>query len=159
MANVSPIPAGYHSVTPYIIVTDSNEAIEFYKRAFGAEEIMRMPGPGGRIIHAEIRIGDSVVMLSDEYPDMGNKAPINAGCTTAALMVYVPDVDASYAKAVAAGAKSAMPVENMFWGDRYGQVIDPYGHRWSLATHVEDLSPAEMEQRQQEFFAKMKAAS
>lgn len=159
MAKVPPIPTGYHSVTPYIIVTDSNQAIDFYKRAFGAEEIMRMPGPGGKIIHAEIRIGDSVVMLSDEYPEMGNKAPINAGCNTAALMVYVPDVDASYAKAVAAGAKGAMPIQDMFWGDRYGQVTDPYGHRWSLATHVEDVSPADMQRRQEEFFAKMKAAS
>lgn len=159
MAKVSPIPTGYHSVTPYITVTNSNEAIEFYKRAFGAQEIMRMSGPGGRIIHAEIRIGDSVVMLSDEHPEMNIKAPVTAGCNTATLMIYIPDVDASYAKAVAAGAKATMPIQDMFWGDRYGQVTDPYGHRWSLATHVEDVSPAEMERRQEEFFAKMKAAS
>jgi PhnB protein len=159
MAKVTPIPPGYHSVTPYISVTNANEAIEFYKRAFGAEEIMRMAGPGGKIMHAEIKVGDSPIMLSDEYPEMGVKAPITAGCTTATLMVYVPDVDASYVKAVEAGAKATMPIQDMFWGDRYGQVTDPYGHRWSLATHVEDVSMEEMERRQQEFFAKMKAAS
>jgi PhnB protein len=159
MAKVPPIPPGYHTVTPYITVTNSNEAIEFYKRAFGAEEIMRMAGPGGAIIHAEIKIGDSVVMLSDEWPNSGAKAPINAGCTTQSLMVYLPDVDASFDRAVKAGAKTTQPVQDMFWGDRTGQVTDPYGHKWMLATHIEDVQPADMERRQREFFAKMKAAS
>lgn len=159
MAKVSPIPPGYHTVTPYITVTNANEAIDFYKRAFGAEEIFRMPGPGGKVMHAEIKIGDSVIMLSDEFPEMGAKSPVTAGCTTGSLMVYVPDVDVSYDRAVKAGAKATHPLENMFWGDRYGQVTDPYGHKWQLATHVEDVSPAEIEQRQQEWMKKMKAAS
>lgn len=159
MAKVSPIPTGYHTVTPYITVTNSAEAIEFYKKAFGAEEHFRMAGPDGKIMHAEIKIGDSVIMMSDEWPNMGVKAPVNAGCVTASLMIYVPDVDASYERAINAGAKPGQPVQDMFWGDRYGQVYDPYGHRWSIATHVEDVAPAEMEKRQQEWMAKMKAAS
>lgn len=159
MAKVSPIPPGYHTITPYITVTDTREAIEFYKRAFGAEEIYTMPGPDGKIIHAEIKIGDSIVMISDEYPDFGARAPVSVGCNTQSLMVYVPDVDASFERAVQAGAEPRRPVENMFWGDRYGQVTDPYGHKWQLATHVEDLTPEEIERRQAEFFAKMSAGS
>jgi len=159
MAKVPPVPPGFHTVTPYITVTKSAEAIDFYKRAFGAEEVFRMDGPGGKVIHAEIKIGDSVIMLSDEWPNSGVKAPINAGCCTASLMIYLPDVDASYTQAVNAGAKSTMPVEDQFWGDRAGQVTDPYGHKWMLATHVEDVSPADMERRQQEYFEKMRAAS
>jgi PhnB protein len=161
MANVPPIPPGYHTVTPYITVTNAREAIDFYKRAFGAEELFVMGGPGGKVMHAEIKIGDSVVMLSDEHPEFGAKAPVTAGCTTAALMIYVPDVDASFERAVKAGAKTGMPVQDMFWGDRYGQVIDPYGQKWSIATHVKDLSPEEMERGQKEWMANMakKAAS
>lgn len=159
MAKVPPIPPGYHTVTPYITVTNSAEAIDFYKRAFGAEETFRMNGPGGKVVHAEIKIGDSVIMLSDEWPNSGAKAPVNAGCCTQTLMVYVPDVDAYYDRAVKAGANSSRPVEDQFWGDRSGQVTDPYGHRWMLSTHVEDVSPADMERRQREFFQKMSAAS
>ena len=116
-----------------------------------------MNAPDGRVVHAEIKIGDSVVMLSDEYPERGARAPISAGCCTQSLMLYVPDVDASYDRAIKAGAKAGSPLENMFWGDRYGQVIDPYGHKWQLATHIEDVSPAEIEKRQKEFFARMTA--
>jgi PhnB protein len=159
MAKTSYIPAGYHTVTPYITVDNAAEAIDFYKRALGAEEVYRMPGPGGKVMHAEIKIGDSVIMLSDEFPNSGMQSPNHAGCNTASLMIYMPDVDASYDRAVKAGAKSTKPVEDMFWGDRYGQIMDPFGHRWSLATHVEDLSPAEIEKRQKEFMNKMKIAS
>jgi PhnB protein len=159
MAKTSYIPAGYHTVTPYITVDNAAQAIEFYKRALGAEEIYRMPGPGGKVMHAEIKIGDSVVMLSDEFPESGMKSPNNAGCNTASMMIYMPDVDASYDRAVKAGAKATRPLENMFWGDRYGQIMDPFGHRWSLATHVEDVSPAEMDKRQREYMMKMKIAS
>lgn len=158
MAKVPPVPPGYHTVTPYITVTDSSEAIDFYKRALGAEEIFRMNGPGGKVMHAEIKIGDSVVMLSDEWPNSGVKAPVNAGCATASLMVYLPDVDASFERAINAGAKSTMAVQDMFWGDRAGQITDPYGHKWMLSTHIEDVAPADMERRQQEFLKKMSAA-
>ncbi len=159
MAKTSYIPTGYHNVVPYITCNNAAESIEFYKRAFGAEELYRMPTPDGKIMHAEIKIGDSVIMLSDEFPAMGAKSPLSAGCNTASLMVYLPDVDASYDRAVKAGAKAAKPPENTFWGDRYGQVIDPSGHRWSLATHVEDVAPAELEKRSREFMAKMQKAA
>lgn len=159
MAKTSYIPTGYHTVTPYITVNDAAEAIEFYKRAFGAEERFRMPGPGGKIMHSEIQIGDSMVMLSDEFPGFGMKSPVNAGCSTASIMIYIPDVDASFDRAVKAGAKTLKAVENTFWGDRYGHLIDPFGHHWSLATHIEDVSMDEMERRSKEFMAQMQAAS
>ena len=153
-----PIPDGYHTVTPYLIVKGAGEAIEFYKKAFGAEELFRMPGPGGRgVMHAEIRIGDSVIMLADEFPDRGYLSPLARGGATSSLLLYVEDVDASFARAIAAGATEKMPVSDMFWGDRYGQVSDPFGHDWSIATHKEDVAPEDMARRQQEFFAKMSA--
>ena len=142
----NPIPEGYHSVTPYLVVDDAEAAIDFYKRAFGAQEKFRMP-MGERIAHAEILIGDSHVMLADEIPDMGHLSPKSRGGTTVSLMVYVPDVDATFRQAIDAGATQKRPVEDQFWGDRMGTLEDPFGHQWSLATHVEDVSPAEMERR------------
>ena len=147
---------GYQTVTPALTVRNGAEAIEFYKKAFGAEEIMRVPGPDGKsIMHAEIRVGTSRIMLGDEAPSMGCLAPVTLGGPGGSLYVYVPDVDAAFKRAVAAGAKVLMPVTDMFYGDRFGQVEDPSGHRWGLATHVEDLAPAEMARRQREFFASM----
>jgi uncharacterized glyoxalase superfamily protein PhnB len=147
---------GYQTVTPALTVRNGAEAIEFYKKAFGAEEIMRVPGPDGKsIMHAEIRVGTSRIMLGDEAPSMGCLAPVTLGGPSGSLYVYVPDVDAAFKQAVAAGAKALMPVADMFYGDRFGQVEDPSGHRWGLATHVEDLAPEEMARRQREFFASM----
>lgn len=147
MANVKPVPDGYHTLTPYIVVDAAADAITFYQKAFGAEEMYRMPGPGGKIMHAEIQIGDSRLMLSDAIPEMGGRSPKALGGSPASILVYVPDVDAAFTRAVEAGATAEMPVANMFWGDRYGKVKDPYGHVWQLATHVEDVSPEEMGKR------------
>lgn len=144
--NAKPIPEGYHSVTPYLIVDRGNEAVDFYKKAFGATEIMRMPA-GDKLAHAEIRIGDSVIMLSDEWPDMGILSPKSRGGCTAGLMIYVEDVDSAFPRAIAAGATVDRPVENQFYGDRSGTLIDPFGHRWTLSTHVEDVSEEEMQRR------------
>ncbi|HWP99425.1 MAG TPA: VOC family protein [Vicinamibacterales bacterium] len=141
------IPEGYHSVTPYIVVDGADRAIDFYRRAFGAEELLRMPGPGGKISHAEIRIGDSIVMLADPVPGTTLVPPSTLGGTTASLMIYVPDVDATYRQAVSAGATARQEPADMFWGDRFGKLADPFGHEWMLATHVEDVAPEEMERR------------
>ena len=143
---VNPIPEGYHSVTPYLTLDDAAAAIDFYVRAFGATEVMRMP-MGDKIAHAEIRIGDSHVMMSDEWPDMGKLSPKSRGGATAGLMIYLPDVDAAYQRALDAGAEAERPVEDQFWGDRSGSVRDPFGVSWMLATHVEDVSPEEMGRR------------
>ena len=149
------IPDGFHSVNSAITVRDGVKMLEFYRQAFGAQEIMRMPGPDGKsLMHGEIKIGDSVVMVSDEQPG-GCRAPIGVGASTSYLYVYVPDVDKTFNQAVKAGAKVVMPVSDMFWGDRFGQVEDPSGHRWGLATHKEDVAPDEMGKRAKEFFAKM----
>jgi PhnB protein len=142
---VKPIPDGYHTVTPYLYVKGAANAIDFYKKAFGAEELMRFPGPDGRIGHAEIRIGDSPIMLADEHPEMNAIGPQTRGGTTVGFAIYVPDVDQRVASAVAAGAKIVRPVQNQFYGDRSGTLTDPFGHTWTIATHVEDVSPAEME--------------
>jgi len=147
------VPEGYHTVTPALTVKHGAEAIEFYKRAFGAQEVMRMNNPDGKIMHAEIKVGDSRIMLNDEMPDMGCLSPASVGGPTGSLYLYVPDVDAAFQRAVTAGAKVLMPVTDMFWGDRFGQVEDPSGHRWSLATHVEDLAPEEIARRHREFLA------
>lgn len=155
MAKVNPIPAGYHTATPYLTVNDCARAIEFYKKAFGAQELMRMAGPAGKIGHAEIKIGDSVIMMSDEMPGGGNQAPNSLGGTTAGIFLYVTDVDVSYKQAVDAGAKADMPPADMFWGDRFGKLTDPFGHSWSMATHKEDVAPDEMRKRMQEQMAKM----
>lgn len=146
-AKVQPIPKGYHVVTPSIVVRGAAEAIEFYKKAFGAKELYRMPGPDGKVMHAEIKIGDSIVMLADEFPQMGSSAPQTVGGTASSLLIYTRDVDALFNQAVAAGAKVAMPVSDMFWGDRYGKVTDPFGHQWQLATHKENVTPKEMAKR------------
>ena len=143
---VQPIPEGYHSVTPYLIVDDAKAAIDFYTRAFGATEKFRLP-MGDRIGHAEIKIGDSHIMLADEFPDMGHLGPKARGGTTVSLMVYVPDVDSAFKQAIDAGGKQERPVENQFWGDRLGTLTDPFGHKWSLATTVEEVQPQELEQR------------
>ena len=145
-----PIPEGYHSVTPYLIVDNAAEAIEFYKRAFGAEEKYRLP-MGDRIGHAEIKVGDSFIMLADEFPDMGHLGPRARGGTTVSLMIYLPDVDTAFKKAIDAGATELRPLENQFWGDRMGTLTDPFGHVWSLATHVEEVAPDEIERRMQQF--------
>jgi len=160
MADVKPIPDGYHTVTPHLVLDDAAKAIDFYEQAFGAEEVMRLPGPGGKIVHAEIRVGDSRIMLSDEMPPMPGQpgiyqSPKTARLCTAALFLYVQDADAAFARAVKAGCTTRMSLQDMFWGDRYGQVIDPFGHTWALATHKEDVPPDQMEERQREFFAKM----
>ena len=152
---VKPIPEGYHSVTPYLIVDDAAEAIDFYKQAFGAEEKFRLP-MGDRIGHAEIKIGDSFIMLAEEFPDMGHLGPKARGGTTVSLMVYVPDVDSAFKRALDAGAKQERPVENQFWGDKLGTLTDPFGHKWSLATHVEEVSEAELGKRFDEWSAKQK---
>jgi uncharacterized glyoxalase superfamily protein PhnB len=153
----SPIPEGYHSVTPHLVVRGAAEAIDFYKRAFGAQERGRMQGPGGKIMHAEVKIGDSIVMVVDEFPGMGSRSPQSLGGSACSLHIYVPDVDAVWQQAVAAGAQATMPLADQFWGDRFGMVTDPFGHQWTLATHLEDLTPEEMAQRQQEAFAQMAA--
>lgn len=145
--SVKPIPDGYHSVTPYLIVHDAKSALEFYKKAFGATELFRMDGPDGRIGHAEIRIGDSPVMLADEHPDMGAKGPKGYGGSPISLMIYVEDVDKVFARAIAAGGKVKRPVADQFYGDRTGGLTDPFGHEWYVATHKEDVSPEEMRER------------
>jgi PhnB protein len=144
---VNPIPAGYHAVTPYLSIRGAARAIEFYKKAFGAAEVMRMPGPDGKLGHAEIRIGDSRVMLSDEYPEMAFMGPQTRGGSTVHIHLYVKDVDATTARAVAAGAKLIRPIEDKFYGDRTASIEDPFGHIWHLATHKEDLSMAELRRR------------
>jgi PhnB protein len=144
---VKAIPEGYHTVTPYLVVRDAARAIDFYKRAFGAKELFRMPAPGGKIGHAELQIGDSRIMLSDENPQMGAKSPQALNGSPVGLFLYVEDVDGFYKQAVAAGAKQTQPPQDMFWGDRYGRLQDPFGHDWSVATHKEDVAPEELSKR------------
>jgi PhnB protein len=142
-----PIPEGYHSVTPYLIIKGAAGAIDFYKRAFGATELLRMPQADGRIGHAEIKIGDSHVMLADEYPEMGHRSPQTLGGAGVSLMIYVDNVDEVYKRSIAAGAKEVQPLKDQFYGDRSGTLQDPYGHVWTVATHVEDIEPEEIERR------------
>lgn len=144
---VKSIPEGYHSVTPYLIVDRGSDAIDFYKNAFGAVELFRFPSPDGKIGHAEIKIGNSPIMLADEYPDMGYKGPKALGGSAVSLMIYVEDVDTVFNQAVAAGATVKEALQDKFYGDRLGTVVDPFGHVWHLATHKEDVSPEEMEER------------
>ena len=144
---VNPIPDGYHTVTPYLIMRNASRAIDFYKEAFGAKELFRMPAPGDRIGHAELQIGTSRVMLADEHPEMGIVGPETRGGATQSLMLYVEDVDTVFDRAVKAGAKVDRPVANQFYGDRLGGLTDPFGHVWHIATHKEDVSPDEMERR------------
>jgi PhnB protein len=147
MANVKPIPEGYPQVTPYLVVDGASDAIDFYSKVFGATERMRMPGPDGKIGHAELELGDSLIMLADEVPGMGHRGPKAIGGTPVTISVYVEDVDDVYERAVKEGAAALRPVENQFYGDRSGQFEDPFGHRWSVATHVEDVPPDQMERR------------
>jgi PhnB protein len=146
MTTVKAIPDGYHSISPALTCRDASQAIEFYKKVFGAKEIMRMPGPGGIVMHAELQIGDSKMFLNDEIPGMAT-APTPGSGNPIYLFLYTENVDRVFELAVAEGSKVAMPLENQFWGDRYGKVVDPYGHMWGLAQHVEDVAPEEMERR------------
>ena len=141
------IPDGYHTATPYLIVTGAARALEFYKQVFGATEVVRMDGPGGKVIHAEIKIGDSHIMLADEFPEMDALSPQSIGGTPVSLMLYFEDADAVTARAVSAGAKVLRPVQDQFYGDRCGTIVDPFGHKWTIATHKEDLSPEEIQKR------------
>jgi PhnB protein len=147
MAAVNPIPEGYPAVIPYLIVDGAAAAIDFYREVLGAKERTRMPGEGGKIGHAELQIGDSVVMLADPHPEWGARAPGEVGGTPVGIMVYVEDVDATFARALAAGAIVHSPVEDQFYGDRSGQFVDPFGHWWTVSTHVEDVDPDEMARR------------
>ncbi|WP_298828367.1 VOC family protein [uncultured Piscinibacter sp.] len=145
MAQAKPIPDEMPALTPHLVCDDAAAAIEFYVQAFGAVEAMRLPGPGGKLMHAMLRIGGSPLMLVDEFPEMGALGPRALKGSPVTLHLYVSDADATVARAVAAGAKVTMPLANMFWGDRYGQIEDPFGHRWSIATHLEDLTPEQIQ--------------
>ena len=150
----NPIPEGFRTITPHISIKNASAAIEFYKKAFGAQEHCRMLGPDGKaIMHAVIQIGDSVLMLNDEFPNMGCLSPTTLKGSPVAIHLYVDNVDVVFNRAVKAGAKTTLPVQDMFWGDRYGKLEDPFGHQWSIATHKEDVSPEEMSQRSQSAFA------
>ena len=153
MATVKPVPDGYSTVTPYLIVDGAAAAIDFYRRAFGAEELVRMPMPGGRVGHAEIQIGDSRVMLADEFPEMDARGPKSRGGTAVTILLYVNDCDVVFNRAVAAGAKVRKAMQDQFYGDRSGTLEDPFGHVWTIATHKEDVSPEEMQRRFDAAFA------
>jgi uncharacterized glyoxalase superfamily protein PhnB len=152
-----PIPEGFHTLTPYLTVKDAPSAIEFYKQAFGAEVRGIHYAPDGRIMNADLRIGDSVLLLNEEFPDMGAKSPLSLGGSPVTVHIYVEDVDKLFKQAQAAGVKVVMPLMDMFWGDRYAQVVDPFGHTWSMSTHKEDLAPAEIEKRGRAAFERMAA--
>jgi uncharacterized glyoxalase superfamily protein PhnB len=155
--SVKPIPEGYHSITPHMIVRDAKRAIEFYKQAFGAEQKGGvMSDPDGNVMHAELVIGDSIIMLADEFPQAGAVSPQAIGGSATGLHIYVENVDAAFDRAVKAGAEVEMPVMDMFWGDRYGKLKDPFGHKWSIATHTADLSMEEMKTGMDEAMAQMK---
>lgn len=151
-------PRGYHTVTPSLFVAGAAKAIEFYKRALGAEELMRFPSPDGQIIHAEIKVGDSIIMLADEMPDMG-RGPKSIGGTPVSFFVYGNDVDAAWKRAVDAGAKEVVPLADQFWGDRTGCLEDPFGHQWWLAQHLQDLTPEEIRKNAEAHFAQFQPAS
>ena len=153
------VPKGYHTVTPSLVVADAAKAIEFYKKALGAEERMRFPGPDGSIMHAEIRIGDSTIMLGEEMPEHGGRSPRSLGGTPVGFFVYGDDVETAWKRAVDAGATVVMPLADQFWGDRSGCLEDPYGHRWWLAQHMQDLTPDELRKNAESFFSQMQPAS
>lgn len=153
-SRIKPVPTGYHSLTPHLVVKGASQAIEFYKKAFGAEETSRVPAPDGKsLMHAELIIGDSRLFLVDEFPEMDCRGPQSIGGTPVTIHIFVEDVDTSFNKALAAGAQVRMPLADMFWGDRYGVLIDPFGHLWSMATHKEDLTPEEIGKRAQAAFS------
>lgn len=151
LMSVQPIPPGYHSITPYLIVNDGEAAIAFYKQAFGATELMRMAGPDGKIGHAEIRIGNSPLMLADEHPEMGARSPQSLGGTPVSMLIYLDDVDVWFPRAVSAGGQVVRPLADQFYGDRSGTLVDPFGHMWTLATHREDVSHEELQRRAEAF--------
>jgi PhnB protein len=151
---VKPIPDGYHTLTPFLTVRDASRAIEFYKAAFGATERGVAKSPDGKVMHAELKIGDSIIMLSDEFPEFGSLSPQSIGGSGMGLHIYLDGVDAAFDRAVKAGAQVEMPVMDQFWGDRYGRLKDPFGHKWSIGTHVKDLSMDEMKEAMDEAFAK-----
>ena len=153
---VKPIPDGYHTLTPFLTVRDAVRAIEFYKEAFGAQERGVAKGPDGKVMHAELKIGDSIIMLSDEFPDQGVLSPLSNGGAGMGLHIYVDGVDAAFDRAVKAGAQVEMPVADQFWGDRYGKLKDPFGHKWSIATHTKDMSADEMKRNMDEAMEKFK---
>ena len=155
---VTAVPEGYHTITPSLAVRDAARAIDFYKKAFGAEERMRMPGPDGKLMHAELRIGSSLIMLGEEMPEMGARSAQALGGTPVSFYVYVDNVDAFWTRAVAAGAKPIVPLSEMFWGDRLGKLEDPFGFSWTPAQHVKDPTPEEMKRGQEAFFAQMQSA-
>ena len=144
---VKAIPDGYHSMTPYLIIDGAAKAIEFYTKAFGATELLRLPGPGGKLGHAEIKIGDSILMMADEMPEMGYRGPKALGGSPVGILLYVDDVARTFEKAVVAGAMVDRPIQDQFYGDRNGSVIDPFGYKWTISTHVEDVPPEEMQRR------------
>ncbi|GGI16837.1 MAG: VOC family protein [Oxalicibacterium faecigallinarum] len=150
---VKPIPENMHSITPHLVCAGASDAIAFYAKAFGAVELARLPGPDGRLMHAMVGIGDSKIMLADAYPEFGSRGPKALGGTPVTIHLYVEDADQTFAQAVAAGATSKMPLEDMFWGDRYGIVVDPFGHEWSIATHKRDLTPEEISKGAEAMFA------
>ncbi|MCI4372439.1 MAG: VOC family protein [Thermoplasmata archaeon] len=157
--HVKPVPNGYHTATPALIVDDAAKALEFYSKALGAKERMRSAGPGGKIIHAEFQIGDSLFMIADAMPEMGSHSPKHFGGSPAGIWLYVPDVNASYQQAIGAGATSIVAPTDMFWGDRHARIRDPFGHEWSIASRIEEVSPAEAERRGKEFMAQMAQAA
>jgi uncharacterized glyoxalase superfamily protein PhnB len=159
MSDTKPIPDGFHSITPALVVGDAAKAIDFYKAAFGAEEVNRMTSPdGSKVMHSELRIGDSLIFICDEFPDYNLKSPATLGGNSSSFHLYVEDVDAVFAKALEAGATATMPVEDAFWGDRYGKVSDPFGHQWGIATHTKDMTTEEMERASKEYFAQAESA-
>jgi PhnB protein len=153
--SVKPIPEGYHTLTPFLTVRNAERAIEFYKQAFGAQERGVAKGPDGKVMHAEVKIGDSVIMLSDEFPEFGSLSPQSVGGSPMGLHIYIENVDAAFDRAVKAGAQVEMPVADQFWGDRYGKLKDPFGHKWSIATHVKDMSADEMKRSMDDVMSKM----
>lgn len=153
--SVQAVPKGYHTITPFMTVRDAARAIEFYKQAFGAKEKGVMKGPDGKVMHAELVIGDSIIMLADEFPEFGSLSPQSTGGSGTGLHIYIEDVDSAFDRAVKAGATVEMPVDDMFWGDRYGKLCDPFGHKWSIGTHKADLSLEEMKKGMDETMAKM----
>lgn len=155
MSKVKSIPDGFHTVTPTLIIKNTDKAIEFYEKAFGAEVILRMAGPNDSVMHAEIKIGDSIVMMGEEWPGHHVQSPITIKGTTGTLNIYVNDVDTAHKKAIEAGAKEIMPPADMFWGDRFSAIMDPFGHSWSLATHIKDLTPEECQKACDEWMATM----
>lgn len=154
--SVKAVPEGFHTVTPSLVLNDAAAAIEYYKKAFGATEVVRMLGPGGNVMHGEIKIGDSLIMLADEFPEM-SRSPRTLKGTASSVMLYVDDVDSVFKQAIDAGGTAIMPPADMFWGDRFSKLVDPFGHEWEIATHKEDVAPEEMQKRQEAFFAQMAA--